>query len=256
VWPKEHGAYGQLTLPVVTALAGAGVSTAGLAVAIAAAACFLAHEPASILLGLRGVRAKREQGRAAARWLGWCALTAAAAGAVSLMTIPDSVGWSLAVPVVPAALLAVVTMSGREKSWYGETLAAIAFSALAVPIAMSAGSPAAVAVAIALPFALLFVTSTLAVRSVILRVRGGGDPRASAATGRSAAAIMASGAAGTAWLSWLGVLPAETLGAIGPGLLAVLAIVMRPPPPTRLRNVGWTLVAISVLTGMVVIASF
>lgn len=255
MWPKEHGAYGQLALPVVTALAGAGVTTAGLSLAIAAAAGFVAHEPASILLGLRGIRARREQGRSAVRWLGCCALVAAVAGTASVMTMPAGVRWTLALALVPAVLLAIVTISGREKSWYGEILAAVAFSAVALPIAMSAGSTIGVAVGIVLPFALLFVTSTLAVRSLILRVRGGGDPRASSAARLSAVAIMTSGAAGVAWLSWHGVLPAATPGAVGPGLLAVLGIVMRPPPPARLRVVGWTLVAASVLTGAVVIVS-
>jgi len=58
--PKEHGAYGQLALPIVTALSATAVSTPGLFLTASAVAGFLAHEPASILLGLRGSRVKRE----------------------------------------------------------------------------------------------------------------------------------------------------------------------------------------------------
>jgi hypothetical protein len=67
--PKEHGAYGQLTLPLVTAIAAAGVSTAGLLLIAGAVAAFVAHESALILLGLRGTRARREHHGAAVRWL-------------------------------------------------------------------------------------------------------------------------------------------------------------------------------------------
>ena len=54
--PKEHGAYGQIAFPLATAFVVAGVSTAGLLLAAAVVAGFLAHEPAAVLLGLRGAR--------------------------------------------------------------------------------------------------------------------------------------------------------------------------------------------------------
>ena len=69
--PREHGAYGQLSLPLVTALSVAGPSIAGLLVAVSAVAAFVAHEPASVLLGLRGARVRQELGRTATQWLAW-----------------------------------------------------------------------------------------------------------------------------------------------------------------------------------------
>lgn len=56
---------------------------------------------------------------------------------------------------MPAALLVVATIRGAEKTWYGETAAALAFSGAAVPIAMAAGLSPSTSVMLALPFALL-----------------------------------------------------------------------------------------------------
>lgn len=253
MWPKEHGAYGQFALPVVTALGGAGVSTAGVAVSVAAAACFIAHESALILLGQRGARARREHNRAAVRWITWCGFTAAIAGSISILTMPPAVRWSLGVAIIPAALLAIAMVRGHEKSWYGEILSAVAFPALAVPITMAAGAPLRTGAAIGAPFALFFVTSTLAVRTVILGVRGGGDVQATRATRRSTLGILVIGTVGIVWLCTLGVLPASTLLAIAPGVVLVLALLVRPPQPRRLRAVGWTLVAASIITALVLI---
>ena len=68
--PREHGAYGQLVFPLVTAFGVAGLSSGGLLLATAVIAAFLAHEPAAVRFGQRGVRASREDGAGAARWLG------------------------------------------------------------------------------------------------------------------------------------------------------------------------------------------
>ena len=50
--PREHGAYGQIAFPTLTAFLVSDVSVAGLLIAAAVVAGFLAHEPAAVLLGL------------------------------------------------------------------------------------------------------------------------------------------------------------------------------------------------------------
>jgi hypothetical protein len=253
--PKEHGAYGQLTLPLVTALSVAGPSTAGLLMTVSAVAAFVAHEPVAVLLGLRGVRARRELRGAAIRWLAGSVGIAVAAGTSACLAIAGDVRWSVAVPLVPSVLLGIAMVQGREKSWYGELAAALAFAGLAVPVTMAAGASLNSAVAVTAPFVFLFVTSTLAVRTVILRVRGGGSPRAVIATRRTVFAIAGVGVACLGWLTAVDVLPGPTLVASAPGLLTALIIAVRPPAPTRLRTVGWTLVAVSILTAAIVIAT-
>jgi hypothetical protein len=253
--PREHGAYGQLALPLITALAVAGLSTAGLLMALSAGAAFVAHEPAAVLLGLRGARASQDLRATAVRWLVACALVTLVAGAMAVLTMDRQARWSVVVPALPAAGLAAATMRGREKSWWGEVTAALAFAGLSVPVSMAAGASLRTAATVALPFALLFITSTLAVRVVILRVRGGGNPHAMRATRRAAFAVTALGAAGLGWIVAAGALPAAALVAASPGLLTALALAVRPPQPARLRTIGWTLVTVSVLTGAILIVS-
>lgn len=252
--PKEHGAYGQVSLPLLTAFLLAGVSAPGLLVATATVAGFLAHEPAAVLLGLRGPRARREAGTEALRWLGICLAAGTAAGVAAFLMLPSSARWSLAIPLAPAVLLAVTTARGQDKSWPAQVAAALAFSGVAVPVSMAAGATVRTGLAVMIPFALLFVCSTLAVRVVILRVRGGGDPRAAAATRTAAVVLVAAAVAVLAAAAAAAVLPASVGLASAPGLLTAAVVALRPPSPAHLHRLGWTLVAVSVATGALVFA--
>jgi hypothetical protein len=162
---------------------------------------------------------------------------------------------ALAIPSIPAIVLILAMIQGREKSWYGEAAAALAFAGVAVPVTMAAHAPIDVALAVAIPFALLFTTTTLAVRVVILRVRGGGDPRAMEATRRAGFVISATATALLGAMSIVGWLPSSILIASAPGLITATIVAARPPAPTRLRTLGWTLVGISTLTAAIVVAT-
>lgn len=255
LWPREHGAYGQVIFPIVTAVTVTGVSVGGTLLAIAVVAGFLAHEPAMLLLGHRGPRAKREQGRAAHRWLAACVGAGVSATVLAIRWLPARAVWSLAVPAVPALALAIAMLRNREKTWYGETAAALAFSGVAVPMMLATGAPVARAVAVALPFALLFVTTTLAVRVVILRVRGGGDPAASAATRRATLMLAVCSTMLLALATSRAIVAPSLLVSAMPGLLGASVLAWRPPSPTQLRRVGWTLVSLSLLTCVLVVAT-
>jgi hypothetical protein len=253
--PREHGAYGQIAFPLAAAFAVSGVSTAAMFLSVAVVAGFLAHEPAAIVLGLRGTRAKRELGAAAARGLCACLAIAAAAALTVAIRMDPAVRWSLAVPAIPAAVLAISMVAGRETTWYGEAAAALAFAGMAIPVTMAAGASVDAALAVAIPFALLFITTTLAVRVVVLRVRGGGDPRATAATQRATLTISAAAFALMGMLTWADWLEPQVIVAAAPGLLTAAVVAARPPAATRLRSLGWSLVAVSTLTALIVVAT-
>jgi hypothetical protein len=73
---------------------------------------------------------------------------------------------------------------------------------------------------------------------------------------RSAAVSLAVGASGTlGLLSIAGLFPPFVIAAAAPGLLAAMGIAVCPPAPSRLRTLGWTLVAISVLTTAIVVGA-
>lgn len=254
LWPKEHGAYGQVALPLVTAFGVAGASPGGLLVAATVVAAFLVHEPTAVVLGLRGPRAKRQLATEAMRWLAVGVAFAAASGLAAVLVMPAPRRWSILIAVAPALFLAAALVRGQEKTWYGELAASLAFAGAAVPISMAAGASVETAASVAIPFALLFIASTLAVRVVILQVRGGGDAGAATISRFAALGVAAGGAGALAALSALRLLPVSVLVAAAPGLVTTVVIAIRRPSPARLRSVGWTLVAVGVLTAAIVIA--
>jgi YwiC-like protein len=81
VLPREHGAYSQMALPLVTSLVVARAAPPALFVAVAVVCGFLAHEPLLLLMGGRGVRARHAAGSRAAIWFATtlCAMVAFAA---------------------------------------------------------------------------------------------------------------------------------------------------------------------------------
>ena len=253
--PKEHGAYGQMAFPLVTGLAVAGLALPALLTALAIVTGFLAHEPALVLLGLRGPRAKRELARPAALWLAIIGTIAIVAGLLALGVAPAHVRWTFALPLVPAALLVIAIATRQEKSWHAEVAVALTFSLAAVPLCLAAGTSSRTALAVAVPFALLFVAGTLAVRTVILRVRGGGDPRGTARTRLAVILLTVVAPSALALAAASGRLPWVAVLAAAPGLVLSLVVALSSPSPARLKAIGWSLVAASTLAAGIVIGN-
>jgi hypothetical protein len=88
LFPKEHGAYGQLLFPIATAFAVGRISLAGLALAGAGACAFIAHEPLLVLIGRRGPRVARDQRSRALRWLAVFAGAALVSGGLAAAFVP------------------------------------------------------------------------------------------------------------------------------------------------------------------------
>jgi hypothetical protein len=254
-FPREHGAYSQLAFPLVTSFAVAGVTSASLLIAVAAVAAFLAHEPLSVLLGRRGARAKREERPRAAAWLAMTGAMAAGAGFLGFWSLSPDTRWSLTLPLLPASLVAVAIVAAREKSAVAEVAVASAFSLLAVPICLAATASLSTALAVGIAFGLVFVVGTLAARVIVLGARGGGDPRAARSTRMTVLVLTGAGTAALAATAARTLLPWTTLLAAAPGLAAGSWLAVRPPAPTRLRLVGWTLVLTSVAAALTLIAS-
>jgi hypothetical protein len=254
MWPREHGAYGQIAFPLVTSFLVAGITVPALLLALALIAGFLAHEPLLVLLGRRGARAKAMHGRRALMWFVLISSGGLVAAATAWWLSSADVRWSLVLPMLPAACVAGAVARHNEKSAVGELGVALTFSLAAVPVALAAGGALEVAISIAAVFALTFVPATLAVRALILDVRGGGNARAArvsrvAAIASATLGLTALGVAGAA-----GVLPPLAWLAAVPGAAAAVWIALRPPPPTRLRAVGWTLVTASTAAAVLLVA--
>src|SRR5215472_11819220 len=122
MFPREHGAYGQLLFPIATALAIGRPGVGALALAAAAVCAFLAHEPLLVLLGQRGSRAAREDGAQARRWFGACAAAAVAFAIAAIAFLPPAARVALGAPAAIGLLVGAVIFSRREHTLGGEVV--------------------------------------------------------------------------------------------------------------------------------------
>lgn len=248
--PREHGAYSQMALPLVTAIVIAHASAQALSAAAAIVSGFLAHEPLLLLLGGRGARARKATGRRAAIWFAFTSLAMVAAGAVAVRLTPPAVRWSFLVPLIPGAWVAAGMFTGHEKRASGEIAVALTFAFAAMPICLGAGVDRATATSIAFAFASVYVTGVLCVRTIVLGKRGGGNPAAARVTRLALLAVavssaLAFGIAVTgAWVRWAALISAT------PGLATAVVFAMRRSPPP-LKIVGWSLATTSIAAALI-----
>jgi len=167
--PREHSAYGQLLMPLVVALVIGGAAAGALALAPAAVAAFLAHEPLLVLLGQRGGRASRDRNTDARRSFVLFGIVAIVSGCLAVALLPTRGRLALVVPVAFALVAAVLVTSGRERTTGGEVLIAFTLTSASFPIVMAGGDSVQAAATVGAVFAAAFVSATLAVRAVIAR---------------------------------------------------------------------------------------
>jgi len=244
--PREHGAWGQLGVPLATALAAATPTRSGAALALAAVALFAAHEPLLVALGHRGPRARREDGPRALRRLATLVGLGAAAGLLGLLGAPTVARASVALPLALAAAVGAFIARGAERTGPGVTVAAAALAAAGVPVALCSGATPGAALWAWAAWAVGFALVTPAVRSAIAHARAPSPlARRAAALAPPLAALAALAALGPAWSGL----------AAAPFALASLALVVAPPSPRHLRRVGWALVASSLAAGAALVAA-
>lgn len=242
LWPKEHGAYGQIALPLVTALALGRPSLASGLLVIGAAAAFVAHEPLLVALGLRGARARREHGGRAAQVGVACAGLALAAGVGGWSLGGLGVVFASLLPLAFVVALLPLVVAGRERTTGGEVLAGAALAAAAIPVTVAGGVSLGTAVLVGAAWIVAFTASTAAVRLVIARHKTGVRDRLLLAV------------AGAATVGLLALAVATPLGlAAAPMVVAGWFLIARPPHPRNLRRVGWTLVACSTATAVLAV---
>ncbi len=233
--PKEHGAYGQLAFPAASALLLGRPTLASVALVVSACALFFAHEPWLVLLGRRGTRARREDGRPATRALAASLTMGGLCAGIALARAP-SAAWALAPSVALGALVVPLVIAGKEKTLAGELLVATALSSLALPVALMSGVRAGEAAAVALVWTASFGLATLGVREAMARRRLSrrGAPRSLMAP--IAVAVVVAVAAAKGW--WVAL-------AVAPFVAACALLVLAPPAPRHMKRVGWSLIGAS-----------
>jgi hypothetical protein len=255
--PKEHGAYAQAIFPLVAGLAVTGLRWSSVLLTVAIGAGFVSHEPLLVALGRRGRREREEQGSAARRWLAGLTSVLVIAGCLALVRMPGRTPWLVLLPIVPAAVVLVCAWRGTEKQWVAQVGVALAFSLTVVPICAAAGVPVAAYSAIAAVYAVNFILGSLAVRVVVLRVRGGGNPGAVDLARRTVLGVaIAAATAGAVFLAVGGTAPLSAVLAFLTGIALPVLLASFPPAPSQLRRVGWTLVGASATVTMLLIAGY
>lgn len=247
--PHEHGAWGQLAMPLLTALLIGAPTPAALALTAAVVLAFVAHEPALVLLGQRGRRARDEEGPRARRWLLATGGLAAATGALGAALAPPLARIALALPAALAGLVAVLVLRRLEKTVGGEIAVAATLASAGLAVALAGGALPVHALAAALAWILAFSAATLAVQVILERVRtkGARDPGRLHAAG---AALLLAAAAG---LSLAG-LPAALAWATLPTAALSIGVCLGRFSPKRLRELGWAIVGSSAITLVILVA--
>ena len=251
--PREHGAYSQMALPLVTALVIARATPPAVLIAVAVVCGFLAHEPLVVLLGGRGPRARRADGSRAAIWFAITAIAMVAAGLAAVRSTPADARWSFLVPLIPAAWVGASLLAQQEKRTSAEIAVALTFAFTAVPMCLAAGFSTVTAVSVGAVFGSVYVTGVLCVRAIVLARRGGGRPKASRATRLLLVAVATCSVVGFAIAASRATLPWATLLAVAPGLGIALVLAMRRSPPP-LKTVGWSLAATSASAAVTLIS--
>jgi len=235
--PREHGAYGQLGFPLLTALCAARPRPAGLLFAASAVLLFLAHEPALVSFGRRGQRAREEDGARALRFLVALLAVGGALGGAGLWLAPGPARLGAAVAAALAALLGGAVALGVEKTLAGELIAAAALSSAALPVAAASGLPWPAAVSLWGAWVSGFAATVFPVRAVIVEHR----TQAPSAMLRLSGTLVAIGAA--AALAAAGEMKPRLVLAVAPLFAASIAVALRPPAMKQMTRAGWTLMA-------------
>jgi len=251
LFPREHGAYGQLLMPLVVALVIGGAAAGALALTAAAVAAFLAHEPLLVLLGQRGGRASRDQNADARRSLVLFGTVAIVTGCLAVALLPTRGRLSLVVPVAFALVAAVPVTSGRERTTGGEVLIALTLTSASFPVVMAGGASVQAAATVGAVFAASFVSATLAVRAVIARAtRSPHGPNRTAAAIVVGLLVLALGI-----LTDYGVVARVAIWAAAPACLLALVLLASMPAPRHLRRIGWTIVGVTAAAAVVLMAA-
>ena len=243
--PREHGAYAELAFPLATGLAACGPTPAGVAFTVAAAALFLAHEPAMVWLGRRGQRLQQQLGGAARIRLWW--LTALGVGGAALGFAVGTGETRLAALVPAACALALIPafIRGEVKTLWAEIIVVAHFSTTLMPLAVEGGAGWGFAWTASAVWFVSFTLGTVAVHGLKAEHK---QTEAAARLG-VIVPLLSVGAVGLgAAAAATGKVPVTAALAVVPPALAVFVVWALRVHPRRLKRVGWSLVAANLVT--------
>ncbi|WP_153558306.1 YwiC-like family protein [Roseimaritima sediminicola] len=241
--PKEHGAYAVVGIPLITALmiAGqtpAGLTLAGLSIAVATITGFLAHEPLLVAFGHRGSRAQRTT-PAALRQLGWMLGVTLTSGVLAVAASDAPVRWALVGCGAAAVVGFVLAAAGHHRTLGGQLWGLLALSAPFVPILLASSLPLATVLEAWGTWLLGFTATNQAVRGVIAAQKRHRRTLPWTVVTLLSLLVVGSTLSGFA-------IPIVTL----PMLLITWYLLIDPPHAKHLKRLGWALVLGTVATAI------
>lgn len=247
--PKEHGAYGQLFMPMGVALLASRPGLVSVSLAVAISAVFFAHEPLVLLLGQRGVRARKEAGARAIGRLQLLTFATVVSGVIVMWQAGVSVFIASAGCVALGSVVGWLAYRKLEKTVAGELFTASALAATAVPIGLAGGLSPSVALGHWAVWSVTFATATLGVHAVIARTR------------RKPWRMFEYSALAVSVLSVVvfAFVAVPLNGAVGlaialtPAVLLAGAMMYLRPHARKLRAIGWSTMTVCCLTSLVLV---
>lgn len=244
LYPKEHGAYAMLAIPLLTALITSGLTVAGVCIGAAAVAGFLAHEPLLIALGHRGQRAQQSTPQARWRLISLLAI-AWFAGSTALLMGGFSLQVALTICFAFAAISFAMSIAGWHRKSAVHLWGMLGLSMPCIPILMAGDSATPTAMTFWAVWLLGFGATTIGVRGMLANQKR--KPIWLHVLTLSGLTI--SIAVGIAMnVSWMLV----TLPMIGVSWYLLISL----PPIKQLKQVGWTMVVGTMSTAIMTVVAF
>lgn len=240
LYPKEHGSYAIVGVPLASALIIGGVNAVSFLTSIAAIAGFVAHEPLMVALGRRGHRAQCATPHAAIRMTLWFCL-AMGSGIAALYLAPHGVRVALALCLLFAGVAFMTSISGRHRSLIAQIFDIMSLTLPSSVVLMAGGVHYSVAVQFWFAWVVGRIATTASVRSAIASQRNANKSSQSRVNDLLLAGSFTCCAIGilaglTEWL------------AITPLIGAAFFFRCRPTPRLRMRQLGWILLGVNVVS--------
>ncbi len=229
LWPREHGVYVQVSLPLLTALL-ISPTLAGAFISSAVVAAFLLHEPLLVLTGERGSRAKTEASTAARTRLLLLASVSLSTGGVGFLLAPLHARVAFLLLVLCGFITLVIVWRHATKTILGELLVALTFAFALLPVVLAGRGPELISWIVVGIWAAVFGIQTLTVHGV--KARGG---RMAHLTVAIATALLVLSGLGAKMMS-------PVLIALAVPALVTIAVLVSRTRATRLRRIGWAFV--------------
>jgi len=226
LWPREHGVYVEVSLPLLTGLV-VSPSLSGAFVSMAVVMALLIHEPLLVLTGGRGRRKKAEWDAPARARLRVLTIGTLAAGSAGFLLASQAARLGIFAMLSCGLVSLFIALRYTSKTLLGELLVAMTFSLAFLPLTLTEGESNVNSWVVVGIWTAVFWLQTLNVHAVKSRDRILTHLSLAAAT--TLLVLAALGAARTY----------PVLVALGGPALVTLGIIASRTGPKGLRRVGW-----------------